>query len=173
MNTRRLVLMSLFIALSAVGGFVKIPSPTGTIAFDSLPGYLGAVILPGWQGAVIGALGHLFSAWTVSFPLGFALHTYIGLQMAFYVSIFGLLFKKGHKLFAIVTAIILNGVIAPALLIPIIGTGIFWTLLLPLIVGSAANIIIAAILANSSIIKKVGEEIDVEEAGKLSGLNNN
>jgi len=160
MKTRRLVLVSLFIALSAVGGLLKIPSPTGTIAFDSLPGYLGAVILLGWQGAVVGALGHLFSAWTVSFPLGVPLHLYIAVQMAVYVSIFGLLFKKGYKVLAVIIAVILNGVIAPALLIPTMGVGAFWGLLLPLIIGSGVNIILAAFLANSPMVQKVGKEVE-------------
>ena len=159
MSTRNLVLISLLTALSAVGGLIKIPSPTGTIALDSLPGYLGAVILPGWPGAVVGALGHLFSSWTVSFPLGLPLHLYIALQMAVYVVIFGFFFKKGRKIIAVALAIVLNGVVAPALLIPILGAGMFWALVFPLIIGSAVNIILAALLANSNLLQKAGKEI--------------
>lgn len=160
MKTKKLVVVSLLVALSVVGSFIKIPSPTGTIALDSLPGYLGAAILPLPLGAAVGALGHLISALTVSFPLGFPLHLFIALQMAVYVGVFGYLNKKGYKIMAIIIAVILNGLAAPALLIPIMGAGIFWALLLPLIAGSAVNIILAAVLAGLRPIQRVGGSLD-------------
>lgn len=50
MQLRKLVVVALLVGMSAVGGFIKIPSPTGTVALDSLPGYLGAVFIGGWGG---------------------------------------------------------------------------------------------------------------------------
>lgn len=92
MSSKKLVLLALLTALCAVGGFIKIPSPTGTVALDSLPGFLAAALLGGRGGAAVGFLGHLFSAATVGFPLGLPVHLYVGLQMAVYVSIFGYLY---------------------------------------------------------------------------------
>lgn len=156
METRKLVRMAVLVALCGVGGFIKIPSPTGTVALDSLPGYMAAALLGGWGGAVVGALGHLFSAWTVSFPLGMAIHLYIAAQMALYVSVFGFLYGKGRKIPAAVVAILLNGILAPALLIPLYGTGFFFAMVLPLVVGSAVNIILASVLLQSAAVRRVG-----------------
>ncbi|MEW5920747.1 MAG: ECF transporter S component [Bacillota bacterium] len=57
MNVKKLVITALLITMSAVGGFIKIPSPTGTVAFDSLPGYLAAALLGGCGGADIAITG--------------------------------------------------------------------------------------------------------------------
>jgi uncharacterized membrane protein len=161
METRKMIRVAIFIAMSAVGGFIKIPSPTMTVAFDSLPGYLAAALFGGWQGALVGALGHIFSAWTVSFPLSIPMHVFIAVQMAFFCWTFGFIFNKGHKTVAIVVATLLNGVAAPAMLIPILGKGIFAALLLPLLVGSAVNILLAAVLAQSKAIQKAGKEFGI------------
>jgi len=157
MNTRKLVVTALLIAMSAVGGFIKIPSPTGTVAFDSLPGYLAAALLGGWGGAAVGAFGHMLSAWTVAFPLSFPLHLFIAGQMAVCVTVFGYLFRKGQRVLAVIAAVLLNGVVAPAALIPILGTGFFAAMLLPLIVASAINIVLAALLAQSKVVQKAGK----------------
>lgn len=157
MNVKKMVIVAVFIAMSAVGGFIKIPSPTGTVAFDSLPGYLAAALLGGWPGAVAAAFGHLLSAWTVSFPLSIPLHLFVALQMAVFVSVFGYLFRKGQRALAVVVAVLLNGVAAPAMLIPILGAGIFAALLIPLIVGSAVNVGLAGMLAKSKSLQKAGK----------------
>lgn len=161
MNVRKLVTMALLIAMSAVGGFIKIPSPTGTVAFDSLPGYLAAALFGGWGGAVVGAFGHLLSAWTVSFPLSLPLHLFVAGQMAVFVTVFGYFFRKGQRVLAVVVAVLLNGVVAPALLIPIFGIGFFSALLIPLIVGSAVNILLAAMLAQSKAVQKAGKGLEL------------
>ncbi|MGI6424678.1 MAG: hypothetical protein ACOX2A_05490 [Tepidanaerobacteraceae bacterium] len=44
-KTNTFALMGMFIALSIVGAFIKIPSPTGTVALDSAPGYTAALLL--------------------------------------------------------------------------------------------------------------------------------
>ena len=71
-QVRRMVLMAMFIALSVVGAMLKIPSPTGTVAFDSAPGFLGAALL-GWrEGFIIALLGHLVSGYSAGFPLEYS-----------------------------------------------------------------------------------------------------
>lgn len=148
-NLSKLIKISLFIALSVVGALLKIPSPTGTVAFDSLPGYLGAVIIGKKEGAIIAALGHLASAATAGFFLTVPVHLYIALQMAAAAYLFGFLKEKVGLWFATGVAIFLNGVVMPALLIPIpgYGTAMFAILLVPLLVGSAVNVILAAIIS--------------------------
>ena len=47
---------------------------------------------------------------------------------------------------AVAVAVIINGVIAPATLIPFYGMGFFTAMLLPLCVASLINIIIAAVI---------------------------
>ena len=161
MQTRKLVRIATFIALSGVGAYIKVPSPTGTVALDSLPGYLAAALLGGWPGAVVGALGHLFSAWVVAMPLGLPLHLIIAAQMAVSVSVFGYLFRNGQKAAAIAVGIILNGIVAPAMLIPMLGAGFFFAMVAPLVIISAVNIMLAFMLAQSSAIQKVGKEVEV------------
>ena len=39
LSVKRVAYMAVFIALSAVGAMIKIPSPVGTIGLDSAPGY--------------------------------------------------------------------------------------------------------------------------------------
>ncbi|HHU30524.1 MAG: ECF transporter S component [Bacillota bacterium] len=158
MTAKKLTVLALLVALCAVGGFIKIPSPTGTVALDSLPGFLGAALFGGWGGAVVGFLGHLFSAATVAFPFGIAIHLYVGVQMAVYVSIFGYLYRKGYKIPAVIAGVALNGVVAPLLLVPIYGSGFFLAMLPSLSVGSAVNIVLAAALAQVKVLQRMGED---------------
>lgn len=159
MEVKKMVFTAMFVALSVVGSFIKIPSPTGTVAFDSLPGYLAAALLGGWYGAIVGALGHLASAWTVSFPLGIPIALFIAGQMAIIVTVFGWLFRRGQKTLAITAGVLLNGVAAPATFIFILGPGIFFALLPSLLIASAANIIAASFLASSKELQKVVGQI--------------
>ena len=139
--------------------FIKIPSPTGTVALDSLPGFLAAALFGGWGGALVGLLGHLFTAATAAFPFGLPIHLYVGLQMAVYVSVFGYLYRKGYKLAAVAVGVILNGVVAPLLLTPI---RCGFAMMLPsLTVGSAVNIVLAAIVAQAKVVQNLGAEFDV------------
>ena len=42
MNVRTISTLAVFIALSVVGAFIKIPSPIGSMALDSFPALLAA-----------------------------------------------------------------------------------------------------------------------------------
>ena len=68
-NLSKMVKISLLVALSVIGSMLKVPSPTGTVAFDSLPGYFGAIVIGPKEGAIIAAFGHLASAATAGFFL--------------------------------------------------------------------------------------------------------
>ena len=77
-NTRNLVLMALFIALSFVGAQLKIFS---TIAFDSLPAFLATLLMGPVYGAIIAIIGHLLTALTSGFPMTLPVHLVIALGM--------------------------------------------------------------------------------------------
>ena len=81
--------------------------------------------------------------------------------MAVYVSVFGYLYRKGYKLAAVAVGVILNGVVAPLLLTPIYGAGFFAMMLTSLTVGSAVNIVLAAIVAQAKVVQNLGAEFDV------------
>ncbi|OCL26143.1 ECF transporter S component [Orenia metallireducens] len=140
-----LVRVSLLIALSAVGAYLKFPSPIGSIALDSLPGYLGVLLLGGAKGSIILIIGHLISALTASLPLG-PIHLIIALLMGVSSLIFGYLIDK-NRVLATVIAIIYNGIIIPALLIPILGLGFFIGIVPMLLLASGVNIGLALLLS--------------------------
>jgi len=140
---RRVARLSIFTALSAVGAMTKIPSPTGTVALDSCLGYFSAAAFGYGEGALIAALGHLLTALTTGFPLGIPVHCYIALQMALWVMVFRFFTVRVHPFMGIVVAVLLNGIASAYLIIPFGGIGLATALVVPLLVGSAANVIIA------------------------------
>ena len=160
-KTKQIVLLALFISMSVVGGYIKIPNPiTSSIAFDSLAAYLSALLLGGIPGALVAFLGHMASAALGGFPLTLPIHILIGIEMGLIMIVFNFCAKKINLLTAIVVGILLNGVICPAslILIPGMGLPVFLGALLPLFVASALNIIISALIY-SPIKKAVSKEL--------------
>jgi len=154
LNTKRIVLLSLFIALSAVLSNIKI---VYSIAFDSLPAFLAAMLISPIAGGIVGALGHLLTAFTSGFPFTVPVHLFIAIQMLVIVWIFGVLFKKMNQYIAMVVAIILNGPVATllsGLLIAYLNhsftvktvSSFFMLMVVPLTLASVANIVLAFIL---------------------------
>lgn len=161
-NTRFIVLLGLFIAMSVVGGYIKVPNPiTSSVAFDSLPAFVAALVLGGIPGAIVGFLGHMVSAALGGFPLSLPIHLLIGAQMGIIMFIFSFVARKINIIVASVIGIILNGVAAPAcfILIPSLGLPAFAALVLPLTIASVLNIILAAFIyqsiKNTSIVKEI------------------
>lgn len=72
LTPKRIARMAILIALSGVGAFVKIPTPTGDMGIDSAPGYFAAMVKKwDWKEAqIIGFFARLLAAWVVGFPLG-------------------------------------------------------------------------------------------------------
>ncbi|PEC49276.1 ECF transporter S component [Bacillus sp. AFS077874] len=154
LNAKRIVLLSLFIALSAVLSNIKI---VYSIAFDSLPAFLAAMMISPIAGGIVGALGHLLTAITSGFPFTVPVHLFIAIQMLVIVWIFGVLFKKMNQYIAMIVAIILNGPVATllsGLLIAYLNhsftvktiSSFFILMVVPLTLASAANIVLAFIL---------------------------
>ncbi len=148
MKTRKIILIALFCGLCYAGANIKI---AGSIAFDSTPAFLCAMLMGGLPGAVAGALGHLFSALLSGFPLTLPLHLVIAAEMGLICLVTGVLVKRsGWPIWlAAIVALVLNGVAAPAILIvwPGMGLSVALAMFLPLLLASAANAALAAVLA--------------------------
>ena len=148
-KTRGIVILSLFIAMSVIGGYIKLPNPiTSSIAFDSLPAYLAALLLGGVPGAIVGFLGHIISAALGGFAFGLPIHLLIACEMSLIMLIFNFCAKKINIVAAVVVGILLNGIITPAslILIPGMGVPVFLAMLLPLTVASTLNILVCTLI---------------------------
>ena len=144
-NVKRLSIMAIFIALSAVGALIKIPSPVGTIGMDSAPGFFCALAFGGLTGAIVIAFGHLLTAAVVGFPMTIPIHLYIALQMAIWAICYRWVNEKLGLIPAVIVGIILNGVVSAFAMFPMMGMGGVLGLMPFLIVGAALNIIISAV----------------------------
>lgn len=148
------------IALSAVGALIKI---SGTIALDSMPGFFAALFLGPSAGAIVGGLGHFLTALTSGFPLSLPMHLFLMLLMGFVIYVFGITYKKFGSIPAFVVGVILNGPISALLSVPASkilglpfnGWALFSVIILPLIIASILNILLAQVVYKSiSKIKK-------------------
>lgn len=153
LTPKRLARMAIFIALSAVGAFIKIPSPTGTVAMDSCPGYFSVLAWGYLEGAIVISLGHLFTAATVGFPLGW-FHFVIAVSMMAWAAMLKFFTEKIHVIAGIIAGTFGNGVLGAAIAIPFFGWGLFYALLPFLVVASFIDITIAA--AAYITVKKSG-----------------
>lgn len=151
LNTKTLVFTALLIALSYLGSLVKI---FGSVALDALPAYFGALMLGGPIGALIGAVGHLFSAALSGFPMGLPMHILVAACMAGACYAYAWINKKTNLVVASVDAILINGVVMTFLsgvLAVILGIspsvmGFVIPMLVPLLIASTVNVVIAALL---------------------------
>ena len=160
-SVRRISIMAIFIALSAVGAMIKIPSPIGSIGLDSFPGYFCALAFGFPEGAIIIAIGHLLSAAITGFPLTIPFHLAIAVSMAAVACIFRIIGRRGGKfgvILAVIVASLCNGLVVGLWLFPIGGVALYVANIIPLLVASAVNTIIAAIayysLRNTKLINK-------------------
>lgn len=140
--------LAVLIALAAVGAMIKIPSPTGTVALDAAPGFLAALLFGPAPGATVAGLGHLASAGMVGFPLGLPLHLFIALQMVIVAILIGYGNRRLGTVYAMIIGIIANGLAAPAAFIVIPGFGLpfFLAMVVPLLVASVINVMVAGLL---------------------------
>ncbi|OAH53177.1 MULTISPECIES: ECF transporter S component [Bacillaceae] len=136
MNAKKISWLALFVALSVVGGMIKVPAPISSVALDSFPALVAAVLLGPVAGALVGAFGHLVSALIGGLPMG-PLHLLIAIEMAAIVWLFGQLYVAVRKWAAIVTFILLNGFVLPAPFILLMG--------MPFYIGAVPGITMAAI----------------------------
>lgn len=147
-SARQLANMAIFIALSAVGSLIKIPSPLGSIGLDSAPGFFSALAFGGWTGFIVIAVGHLLAAAIVGFPLTLPMHLVIALGMGVCAIVFRWLGRRGGPVWlivAVVVAAILNSFGLGLMVLPIGGWGMYAATVPSLLVAAVMNLVIAAI----------------------------
>lgn len=147
-TTKTLTLTAVFVALSVVGAYIKLPSPTGTVALDALPGFLASLLYGPFVGCISIFLGHVVSSMIVGFPLTLPMHLAIGVFMALAAYIYQLIGRRGLKslIVASVVAIIINGPLMGFLVVPIGGMPMYYAMVGPLTLGAAVNIILSSVL---------------------------
>jgi uncharacterized membrane protein len=162
MSIKKISLLALMIALSAVGASIKIPAVVDSVALDALPALLAAALLGVRAGAITGALGHLLSALIGGFPLG-VMHLLIAVEMALLVWLFGFLYNGNKKILAGIVFIVGNAFIAPIPFIFLMNIGFYTAIVPSLLIGSAINTVLALILIPrlSSVAKLVLKKKDV------------
>ena len=139
--------ISMLISLSFIGSLVKIPGTS--IAFDSMPAYFASIYISPLAGGTVGILGHMITAYLSGFPLSILIHSIVGVQMFLFVFIFGYVYKFKTIVNPIIVGVLLNGVVAPLMLIPVIGFKVSIGFIIPLSIVSFANIYLAYISYNS------------------------
>lgn len=156
MNVRTISTLAVFIALSVVGAFIKLPSPIGSMALDSFPALLAAVILGPLAGGIVAGLGHMISALLGGMPLG-PFHFLIMIEMFVFVWLFGLLCKAGVRFIAYVVFFVSNSFIM-AIPFAFIVSPAFYTGMIPsLTLATAMNLVVAMLLAPrlAPVLKKM------------------
>ncbi len=143
-KTKKITLMALFIALSFVGSLIKIPSPLGDIGFDSTAGFTATLYFGYIFGATVTMLGYLFITASAGFPLGI-LTIGVAVEM-FFIAIAYRYFYRINKILGMAVGIILNGILAPLIVLPVGGWGLYFGLMPSLTVASALNIIASSFI---------------------------
>lgn len=139
------MLVSLFIALSFLGGYTKF---FGSIALDSFPAFLGTLLLGPTYGMIIALIGHLFSAFLSGFPLTLPIHLIVGVMMMLTMFVYGNVRQKySDKMISVVAsvliALVFNTVISSLPLIPLLGFNVILAMMIPLVAASLVNILVA------------------------------
>ncbi|KAB7705380.1 ECF transporter S component [Bacillus aerolatus] len=142
MSAKRISWLALFIALSVVGGMIKVPAVVASVALDSFPALLAAGLLGAGPGALVAALGHLTSALIGGMPMG-PLHALIAVEMAMVIWLFAKMYQSSKRVLAIAFFVLLNGLILPLPFIFVMGWGFYTAMVPSLLIASALNGILA------------------------------
>ncbi|SMD10666.1 alpha-ribazole transporter [Desulfocicer vacuolatum DSM 3385] len=145
LSVKRMAYMAVFIALSAVGAMVKIPSPVGTIGLDSAPGYFCGLALGYVEGICVIFMGHLITSGIMGFPLGIPIHFFIALQLALWVTVFVWVSRRFGAVPGAIVAVVLNGGVSAFTMALVGGMGAVLGTMPFLIAGSLVNVAIAVI----------------------------
>jgi len=143
--SKKYVMFIVFVSLSAAGSFLKIPSPIGSVAFDSMPALVGSALLSPVFGLLVAFLGHLLSAFLAGFPLG-PIHILIAGCMGGLVLLFGLIYRFNRKKTSLFTFVAGNGLFAPLIFYPFLGKMVVMALIPSLCVAAVLNVTAATIL---------------------------
>lgn len=150
-RTRSIIVVAVYTVLSFLGGLVKFGTPVGSIALDSWPGYFVAGHYSPFVGGIVAALGHLASAASAGFLLGW-IHFVIAALQAVWALIFGYAIRAVNNIWGLiiasVVASLLNGLGAPFILAAVDPShkGLYESIV-PLLLGaSILNVLVAAIM---------------------------
>lgn len=113
----RISRMAVLIALSVVGSFIKIPTPVGAAALDSVPAYF-ATMMKKWdwkESALIAFLARLLAASTEGFPLGLPFQAILGVLNASWIAV---VVRLARLRFGYVVAVVVT-VMWPVVLLPV------------------------------------------------------
>ncbi|QAS52298.1 ECF transporter S component [Halobacillus litoralis] len=141
---KRFVLLALFISLSAVGSFIKIPVGLGSVALDAAPALAASIILGPLGGAVVGGLGHFMSALTGGFPLGI-FHLLIAGGMALLYAGFSYLYSI-QKWIGLIFFWVGNSLLLPLPFYFLMSAPFYYTLVPALLIGSLINLILVMVV---------------------------
>ncbi|MFT8395755.1 ECF transporter S component [Propionibacterium sp.] len=147
-SARSVAVMAVFIALSAVGALIKIPSPAGTVAFDSAPGYFVALAFGGPMGFVVIALGHILTASMAGFPYTLPVHLAIAVGMGICALLLRWIGHRGGLLNLViggVVAVLFNTFALALVVVPTGGWGAYVAVIPSLLVGAILNVAVASI----------------------------
>lgn len=147
LSARKLAIMAVFIALSAAGSFVKIPSPLGSVGLDSAPGFFTAIAFGGWMGFIVIAVGHLLGSGIVGFPLTLPVHLAIAAGMGLCALAFRWVGRRGTAwlVVSVITTSLLNSFGLGLIVVPIGGWGMYLASVPSLLLGAAINLVLAAV----------------------------
>lgn len=149
MNTRKMVLFGILLALCIIGANIKI---LGSIALDSFPAFFGALLLGPVAGAFLGVLGHLVSAILAGFPLSLPIHIVVAVMMALTMYVFGTIYLKliSSGRWVAISAAVIGGYICNVLIdllavYPFVGSVVFilfWPLSVATIINMGMSILV-------------------------------
>ena len=164
-TVKRIAILIIFIALSAVGSLIKIPSPVGSIGLDSCPGLFCALAFGYPVGAIVIAVGHMLTSAIVGFPMSLPVHIVLAIGMGILAVVFRFIHQKMKNvdknglvglIIAIIVVTLLNSFALGLIALPLGGWGMYFAIIPSLLVASAVNTIIAGIayfsLRNSRLL---------------------
>ncbi len=151
LDVKKICIGGMLIALSVLLANIKL---FGSIALDAVPAFLGSLLFGGTFGGIVGSIGHLATATTSGFPFGVLIHMIIAVTM--FVSVYSFAFTKKlldkvvNKTISLsvasIVGVLFNAPITLFLLSLILGKAFFVSMIVPLTIGSIANIVLCDIV---------------------------
>lgn len=145
MNVKKINILAIFIAISVIGAFIKIPSFIGSVALDSFPSLIAGVLLGGGAGGIVAGFGHLVSALIGGLPLGI-FHLFIAAEMCLLVFVFTKIYQTGNQFVSYMWFVLGNGIILPLPFFVFLGKGFYVSMVPVLLIGAVVNGMIAKLL---------------------------
>lgn len=168
-SNRVIARIAILAAVAAAGGLITIPGPATSIRLDAMAGYFGTLMF-GWQvGAIIAMFGTFFSNLMSGFSGWAPMVPYYLMNMALAAVTFGLATKKFGKIVGVIVGTAVNTLcILPWILM--LGWGMMISTLIPQVLASFANVLLAAIaytaITAAQKRKRVEEPADDDSWGE-------